>query len=99
MDQFDYVIIGAGSAGCVLADRLSVDGKARVLVVERGPRDRSPWIQMPAGYGKLYYHPHLNYGYHSQPEEALNVESELREGSGCFVSSIPSTRVGHFFFA
>lgn len=72
MDQFDYVIIGAGSAGCVLADRLSVDGKARVLVVERGPRDRSPWIQMPAGYGKLYYHPHLNYGYHSQPEEALN---------------------------
>ena len=72
MDQFDYVIIGAGSAGCVLADRLSADGKARVLVVERGPRDRSPWIQMPAGYGKLYYHPRLNYGYHSQPEGALN---------------------------
>ncbi len=71
MEQFDYVIVGAGSAGCVLADRLSASGKARVLVLESGPRDRSPWIHLPAGYGKLFYHPRLNYGFRAEPQAAL----------------------------
>jgi choline dehydrogenase len=71
MEHFDYIIIGAGSAGCVLAERLSADAKTRVLVLENGPRDRSPWIHMPVGYGKLFFHPKLNYGYHSEAQEAL----------------------------
>ncbi|MEC7963118.1 MAG: GMC family oxidoreductase N-terminal domain-containing protein, partial [Pseudomonadota bacterium] len=71
MDRFDYVIIGAGSAGCVLADRLSASGRYRVLVLERGPRDRSPWTKIPAGYGKLFYHPKLNYGLQAAPSDAI----------------------------
>ncbi|MCG7573748.1 GMC family oxidoreductase N-terminal domain-containing protein [Phaeobacter sp. CNT1-3] len=75
-ERFDYVIIGAGSAGCVLADRLSASGRHRILVLERGPRGRSPWITMPAGYGKLFYHPRLNYGLKAEPDAALNGRAD-----------------------
>jgi choline dehydrogenase len=71
MEHFDYIIIGAGSAGCVLADRLSADGKARVLLLESGPADRSLWIHMPAGYGKLFYHSRLNYRFFTEPQPTL----------------------------
>jgi len=71
VDRFDYVIIGAGSAGCVLADRLSASGRYRVLVLERGPRDHSLWTKTPAGYGKLFYHPKLNYGLQATPSDAI----------------------------
>lgn len=56
----DYIIIGAGSAGCVLAERLSASGRYSVLVLEAGPRDRSPWVRLPLGYGKTFFHPRLN---------------------------------------
>ncbi len=65
MDEaFDYIIVGAGSAGCVVAERLSADGKARVLVLEAGGPDRSPWIALPKGVAKLVTNPKHIWAYH-----------------------------------
>jgi choline dehydrogenase len=64
----DYVIIGAGSAGCVLANRLTEDPNVRVLLIEAGGRDRSPYIHIPAGFMKLLDHPTLTWGYHAEPD-------------------------------
>lgn len=69
--HFDYVIIGAGSAGCVLANRLSADPRVSILLLEAGPVDRNPWIHVPLGYGRLFNHPVLNWGYKTQPEPHL----------------------------
>lgn len=69
---FDFIIIGAGSAGCVLANRLSASGTYRVLLLEAGPRDTNPWIHIPLGYGKLFNHPTLNWGYKTAPEPHLH---------------------------
>jgi len=71
-DTFDYIVIGAGSAGCVLANRLSADPRWRVLQLEAGPRDSNPWIHIPLGYGKLFNHPVLNWGYKTAPEPFLH---------------------------
>jgi choline dehydrogenase len=68
---FDYVIVGAGSAGCVLADRLSADGKYRVLVLEYGGSDRSIFIQMPSALSIPMNMPKYNWFYHTQPEPGL----------------------------
>jgi choline dehydrogenase len=70
---FDHVIVGAGSAGCVLAERLSADGRRRVLLLEAGPRDRSLWIHLPIGYGKTMFHPVYNWGFHTEPEPGMNA--------------------------
>jgi choline dehydrogenase len=69
--EFDYIIIGAGSAGSVLADRLSASGRHRVLVLEAGGSDLNFWIRMPIGYGKIYYDARVNWKYLTEPEEAL----------------------------
>jgi choline dehydrogenase len=68
----DYVIVGGGSAGCVLANRLSEDAGRTVLLLEAGPADRNPWIHIPIGYGKTMFHPVLNWGFQSEPEPNLN---------------------------
>ena len=69
METFDYVIIGAGSAGCVLANRLSADPKTSVCVLEAGPVDWHPWIHIPAGFIKTFYHPKVNWLYSLEPSE------------------------------
>jgi choline dehydrogenase len=71
MATYDYIIIGAGSAGCVLADRLSASGRHTVLVLEAGSRDLSPWIHLPLGYGKTFFDDRMNWKYSSEPEDAL----------------------------
>lgn len=71
MTDYDYIIIGAGSAGCVLAERLSASGRHSVLVLEAGGRGRSPWIALPLGYGKTFYDPAVNWKYETEAEDAL----------------------------
>ena len=69
---FDYIIVGSGSAGSVLADRLSASGKHRVLVLEAGGSDRRFYVQLPLGYGKLFYDPAVNWLYKTEPDPGLN---------------------------
>ena len=71
-DTFDFIIVGAGSAGCVLADRLSADGQNKVLLLEFGGSDRSIFIQMPAALAYPMHSKKYNWGYESEPEPALN---------------------------
>lgn len=71
-DTFDYVIVGAGSAGCVLANRLTASGRHRVLLLEAGGKDRNIWIHIPLGYSKLFNDARVNWMYSSEPEAELN---------------------------
>src|SRR6266550_59517 len=71
-ESFDYIIVGAGSAGCVLANRLTASGRHRVLLLEAGGHDRNIWIHIPLGYGKLFTNPKVNWLYTSEPEAELN---------------------------
>jgi choline dehydrogenase len=71
-EAFDYIIVGAGSAGCVLANRLTASGRHRVLLLEAGGRDSNIWIHIPLGYGKLFHDPKVNWLYSSEPEPELN---------------------------
>ncbi|MBK0398519.1 GMC family oxidoreductase N-terminal domain-containing protein [Limibaculum sp. M0105] len=68
---FDFVIVGAGSAGCVLAERLTASGRHRVLVLEAGGSDRRFFVQMPLGYGKLFFDPAVNWLYRTEADPGL----------------------------
>ena len=69
--SYDYIIVGAGSAGCVLANRLTASGRHRVLLLEAGGRDRNIWIHIPLGFGKLFDNPQVNWLYKTEPEPEL----------------------------
>ncbi len=71
MDGADYIIVGSGSAGSVLAERLSADGRTKVLVIEAGGTDLRFFVQMPLGYGKLFYDPAVNWLYKTEPDPGL----------------------------
>jgi choline dehydrogenase len=67
LSEFDYVIVGAGSAGCVLANRLTKSGRNSVLLLEAGGTDHSPWVQIPIGYGKVFHDARVNWKYITEP--------------------------------
>lgn len=71
-EEFDYIVIGAGSAGCVLAARLSENPALRVLLLEAGPPDRSVWIHLPIGYGKTMWSDTYNWRFHTDPDPNMN---------------------------
>src|ERR1700733_3683908 len=71
-DSYDYIVTGAGSAGCVLAARLSESGRHRVLLLEAGGKDSNPWIHIPLGYVKTFVNPKVNWMFDSEPEPNLN---------------------------
>ena len=71
-ETFDFIVTGAGSAGCAVAARLSESGKYRVLLLEAGGPDRNPWIHIPLGYTKTFTDPRVNWMFESEPEAQLN---------------------------
>ncbi len=70
--QTDYIIVGAGSAGCVIANRLSADPNTNVVLLEAGPVDRNPWIHIPVGYFKTMHNPTVDWCYRTEPDPGLN---------------------------
>jgi choline dehydrogenase-like flavoprotein len=76
--SFDYIVVGAGSAGCVLANRLTASGKHRVLLIEAGGEDRNLWIHVPIGYAKLFADARHNWLYNSEPEPELGGRSIIQ---------------------
>ncbi|MFT0548711.1 GMC family oxidoreductase [Allopusillimonas ginsengisoli] len=70
--RFDYIVVGAGSAGCVLASRLSEDSSVQVLLLEAGPPDRSIWLHLPIGYGKTMWSKRYNWCLHTDPDPNMN---------------------------
>ena len=70
-ETYDFIVTGAGSAGCVVAARLSESGRHRVLLLEAGPRDRNPWIHIPLGFAKTYVNARINWKFESAPQPQL----------------------------
>jgi hypothetical protein len=90
-DTFDYIVVGAGSAGCVLAARLSQCSRYRVLLLEAGDWDRNPWIRVPMGYSRLRADARLNWMFESQPEAELNGRTIFHPVGRVVGGTSPST--------
>ena len=85
--EYDVVVVGGGSAGCIVAARLTENPKISLCLIEAGGRDRNPWIHIPMGFGKLVPNPKMNWGYETEPERGLDG----RGFSFCVQPSLQST--------
>ncbi len=74
MDNFDYIIIGAGSAGCVLANRLSANPNHKILLLEAGGKDTNPWIHIPGGYFKTMHNPETDWCFNTEKNRIVIIE-------------------------
>ena len=93
MENFDFIIIGAGSAGCVLANRLSKNPNNKILLIEAGGRDTNPWIHIPVGYYKTMHNPKVDWCYNTEPDETMANRS-IPYPRGCLLYTSPSPRDG-----
>jgi choline dehydrogenase-like flavoprotein len=71
-ETYDFIVTGAGSAGCAVAGRLAESGQYRVLLLEAGPRDRNPWIHIPLGYSRTYVDPKVNWKFETEPQPQMH---------------------------
>ena len=91
LGTFDYIIVGAGSAGCVLANRLSADPAVRVLLLEAGGRDNYIWIHIPVGYLYCMGNPRTDWGFTTEPEPGLNGRASTIRAARCSAAARRST--------
>ena len=91
VDIYDYIIVGAGSAGCILANRLSSCGKYSVCVLEAGPKDWHPMLYIPAGFIKTLVNPRFNWMYSSEPSAGTNGRPIPAPRVKCLVDRAQST--------
>ncbi|AIG00758.1 choline dehydrogenase [Pseudomonas fluorescens] len=100
---YDYIIAGAGAAGCILANRLSASGQYSVLLLEAGGKDSSFWFKIPVGFAKMYYNPTFNWMYYSQPQQQLDGRAiyaprgKVQGGSGSINAMIYVRGQAHDF--
>lgn len=71
-EETDFIVVGGGSSGCVLVNRLSENGRHKVTLIEAGPPDRNPWVHLPIGYGKTMWDKRVNWAFHTEPDRNMN---------------------------
>ena len=88
MKKFDFIIIGAGSAGCVLANKLSKSGKHKVLLLEAGQSDNRFWIKVPIGYGKVFYDQGSIGNTQPRPNPISITAASIGQGAKCWADPV-----------